>query len=203
VKLDSFPFHGESFRRATAGWPKAKIGAYLLLLWHQWVEHSIPADDLKKIASILGESRIQTLKLWTGELAAKFPAWQDGRYRNRRLEAERERVLEEIRRRSDHGRAGANARWGRGRKKKAAPASNWKRAIALAHTILDEMPRAGVTEWREEFKDRAAKQGIPYGERGGKSQAPLYVRSIEYAMEVKAQRIKKGEPAAWGRQRKR
>lgn len=200
MKLDpSFPFHGEKFRRATVGWPKAKIGCYVLLLWHQWVEHSIPADDVEQIARILGETRIQTVKVWTGDLAAKFPKWEDGRYRNRRLEAVREQMLEEIRRRSDHGRTGALARW-KGKVKKA-PASTWKRAIRIAHDIIDAAPKAGITEWRETFKDVAAKQGIKYGERGGKSQTPLYVRAFDYVQGVKHHRVKKGEPAAWGKKR--
>jgi hypothetical protein len=65
------------------------------------------------------------------------------------------------------------------------------------------MPRAGITEWREEFKNRATKQGIKYAERDGKSETPLYVRAIDYVVGVKAHRIKKGEPAAWGRKRTR
>ena len=199
MKLDWFPLFGESFRRATVGWPKAKIGCYLLLLWHQWEEHSVPGDDVMKIARILGESRIQTLKVWTGELAGKFPVWQDGRCRNRRLEQVREKLLEDFRRRSDHGRVGALARWGKTKKTKPKPASTWKRALRIAHDIVDASPKAGITEWREAFKDTAAKQGIPYAERGGKSDTPLYVRAIDYVIEVKKHRLKKGEPAAWGR----
>lgn len=201
MKLEWFPLFGESFRRATVGWPKAKIGCYLLLLWHQWEEHSVPADDVMKIARILGESRIQTNKVWIGELSGKFPIWTDGRYRNRKLEQVREKLLEDFRRRSDHGRAGALARWGKRKSKptKQAPASLWKRAIRIAHDIVDASPKAGVTEHREAFKDIAAKQGIPYGQRGGRSDTALYVRAIEYVYEVKKERVKKGEPAAWGR----
>lgn len=203
MKLDYFPFHGEAFRRATIGWPKAKIGAYLALLWHQWNEYSVPADDVGQIARILGESRIQTRKLWDGELAEKFPRWEDGKFRNRRMEAVRERELEAIRRRSDHGRSGALARWGKTKRTKQKPATLWKRAVAIAHAVIDELPDAGVTAWREEFKDRAMRQGIPYNERGGKSNTPLVARAVEWVMGVKQQRVKRGEKPSWGRKQPR
>ena len=67
-------------------------------------------------------------------------------------------------------------------------ASTWKRAIAIAHAVMDDYPDS--VDWTPEFKARCDAQGIDYGQRGGQTQRALFSRAIDYVEAQRARRPK-------------
>jgi uncharacterized protein YdaU (DUF1376 family) len=203
MDIDSLPFPWSPFRREVAGWSKELIGAYLVLWIHQWSERGIKADDNKALSEVMGETRLQTARLWN-TLRKRFKRGDDGLWRDPWLEAIREKELAQRRRRSEAGHIGAEARWSKqpGRKAhKAGDATAYGRGCRIAHDILDEMPNATRATWNEEFKRRCAAQTKPLDayERGGRSKTPLYIRCIEWVERTKRRRVAEGKP--WARAR--
>jgi hypothetical protein len=99
-KLPFLPFFGRDFydddRVACMGY--AEQGVYVRLLWHQWVNGSIPGPE-DQIAKILGQD-VPTCVL------PCFPLNGDGRRINPRLHLERRRIEAERASKSRGGKAG-------------------------------------------------------------------------------------------------
>ena len=68
--------------------------------------------------------------------------------------------------------------------------STWKRAIAIAHAVMDEFPNQSQ-DWTPEFKHRCRQQGIDYGELGGDTQRPLFARALDYVERQRSARVGK------------
>jgi hypothetical protein len=73
--------------------------------------------------------------------------------------------------------------------------STWKRAIAIAHRVMDET--LSESDRRERFKSLCGEQGIDYGQRNAAGR-PLYARALEYVEEQRRRRVH-GLQAATGR----
>lgn len=101
------PLFGRDFLAATAGWTAAERGHYITLLIVQWEQGALPAG-LERLELVSpGVSAVWEI------IEPKFPQWDDGLRRNRRLEEHREKCLELKDARSEAGKRGNEARWGR------------------------------------------------------------------------------------------
>lgn len=88
----SFPFYAEDYLAGTKKLTLAEKGAYVDCLMHQWhADEGIPADNPKELASIMRCTPAAAKAVWPN-IASKFK-WidADGRLRNERMEAEREK----------------------------------------------------------------------------------------------------------------
>ena len=77
---------------------QSEVGAYILLLCHQWNRGQIPSDDMRTALIAKGDV--------TPHVASKFP---NGK--NLRLERVRKKQLEWVKSQADAGRIGALKRW--------------------------------------------------------------------------------------------
>jgi uncharacterized protein YdaU (DUF1376 family) len=84
----AFQFYVQDFLTGTMHMSAEEVGAYILLLCHQWDKGALPANDkeLLRIARI----RMKVLEVVKG----KFAVGEDGLLRNVRLEKEREKQLQ-------------------------------------------------------------------------------------------------------------
>jgi uncharacterized protein YdaU (DUF1376 family) len=105
-----FPLYVRDFLTSTIGWTAAERGHYLTLLMVQWDrgEDGLPADmaGLERISQ--GVSDCWDL------LGEKFPVWEDGKRRNRRLEEHRGKAEQVHEKRSTAAKKGNDTRWGDG-----------------------------------------------------------------------------------------
>lgn len=101
------PMFGRDFLASTAGWTAAERGHYFVLLIVQWEQGSIPEglDRLELVSPGVTAA-------WE-MLEPKFPVGDDGLRRNRRLEEHRAKAQELKDARSEAGKRGNDARWGR------------------------------------------------------------------------------------------
>lgn len=101
------PLFGRDFLAATAGWTAAERGHYITLLIVQWEQGALPVglDRLELVSP--GVSAVWEI------LEPKFPVWDDGLRRNRKMEDHREKCRELKDARSEAGKRGNDARWGR------------------------------------------------------------------------------------------
>jgi uncharacterized protein YdaU (DUF1376 family) len=104
-----FPLHIGDFVAGVLDLSRAEIGAYVLLLFHQWTSHRpIPAD-----AQTLANITRSTLEEWAAmapRILAKFTRVADG-WLQLRLASERAKADQITTRRAAAGRAGAAAHW--------------------------------------------------------------------------------------------
>lgn len=107
TRVDSFlPLFGRDFLASTMGWSAAERGHYAVLLIIQWEQGGLPpeVERLSLVSPGLSDC-------W-GRLEGKFPVWDDGMRRNRRLEEHRAKSLALKRARSQAGAKGNAVRWG-------------------------------------------------------------------------------------------
>lgn len=78
MRTPYFQFYGDDFIAGTIEMSQAEVGAYMRLLCHQWSRGHLPADE-EKLRRIAGGNV-------TEDVLAKFPTWDDGLRRNRRME---------------------------------------------------------------------------------------------------------------------
>ena len=106
-----FPLYVRDFLTSTIGWTAAERGHYMTLLMIQWdrgAEEGLPADmaGLERISQ--GVSECWEL------LGEKFPVWEDGKRRNRRLEEHRAKAEQVHDKRATASKRANDARWGDG-----------------------------------------------------------------------------------------
>lgn len=97
-RAPAFQFYVDDFVGGVAAMSQAEIGAYILLLCHQWGNGQIPTE--KERAATIAKGPVSEYVM------AKFP---DGR--NKRLEIVRQKRSKFIKVQREKGRAGADARW--------------------------------------------------------------------------------------------
>lgn len=85
-------------------------GIYIMLLCHCWIENGLPAGDSDPIATLFKSRKV-----------AKCFHKKNGRFRNPRLDREREKQLAFHKSQTEAGLRGAEARWGRHSKPIATP----------------------------------------------------------------------------------
>jgi hypothetical protein len=66
------------------------------------------------------------------------------------------------------------------------PASTWKRALALAHAVIETCPEAA--DRSAEFKRRAVQQRLPWDEPGPRDGRPLFARALDFAQYTRESR---------------
>jgi uncharacterized protein YdaU (DUF1376 family) len=106
-KLDWLPVYWQRFIIGTLEMSAEEVGAYFLLILHEWDKGFIPEDpkELKKI------SRVSVKKL--EKVLEKFQKSENnpGKLFNETLEKIRVEQLEKHANNSEKGKKGANARW--------------------------------------------------------------------------------------------
>jgi len=106
--VDSYiPLFGRDFLTATMGWTAEERGHYVVLLITQWEQGHIPSEieRLELVSQGCSGSWVR--------LEAKFPIWEDGLRRNRRLEEHRRKASDLKQARADKAQKAAQARWGK------------------------------------------------------------------------------------------
>lgn len=101
MKPPAFQFYADDFLGGVADMTQAEVGAYILLLCHQWSRGEIPSDQVR--ASLIAKGKLSP------HVLSKFP---DGK--NIRMEKERQKQAEYRQKQSDKGKASAKARLNRG-----------------------------------------------------------------------------------------
>ena len=100
-KSPAFQFYPSDFLVGTLGMSTAEIGAYILLLCHQWDQGGIPADH-EKCARIARCGTDAIASIWH-----KFGICEGSTVKNKRLEEERAKQTE----RREAQAANASKRW--------------------------------------------------------------------------------------------
>ena len=126
--VDSYiPLFGRDFLTATMGWTAEERGHYVVLLITQWEQGHIPGEieRLELVSAGCAGS-------WN-RLEAKFPIWEDGQRRNKRLEEHRRKANELHQARADKAQKAANARWGKDAPSNAPSNARASREVMREH----------------------------------------------------------------------
>lgn len=108
AKEPFLPLFFGDFLGATSEWEGEEQALYLLLLGYQWSLGSLPSEP-RRICKLVRWDWALFERCWE-TVGQKFAA-DDGRVRNARLEAHRQKSIELSKQASQAGRAGADARW--------------------------------------------------------------------------------------------
>jgi uncharacterized protein YdaU (DUF1376 family) len=123
------PFYIGDYLRDTGRLSTEEHGAYLLLLLEYWTQGPLPDDDtrLARVARATSKEWRQSLR----PVLQPFFRIENGTWRHKRADAEREKAMELIRHRTAAGRRGAQARWQKREDEGEAPgeASDGKRMV--------------------------------------------------------------------------
>lgn len=87
---------------------------------------------------------------------------------------------------SERGRKGAKARWSKATRPKKKAATNWKRAIRIAHDVI-ESDQKHPNNWSYEFKQKLQEQHIALRERGPRGKT-LFPDALDYTIEQRKRR---------------
>ena len=101
-KSPAFRFYADDFLGGTCDMTQAEIGAYILLLCHQWNRGSIPVEPERQ--QLIARGSV------TDHVLAKFDMCSDGELRNSRLEDERSKQLAFNEKQRQKGIASGNSR---------------------------------------------------------------------------------------------
>ena len=168
TKAPAFPFYARDWMddERVKLMSLAGRGAYIGLLAHEWLHLSIP-DTAAECAAVLGVPEREVAKLWP-KLSACFVAHETepGRFVNRRLEAERELMMEHRQAQAEAGRRGAERRWGSHGDPNAEALANDSPASPSPPALEDRDPPAEDLSAREERpkKTRREKKPDPHAE---------------------------------------
>jgi uncharacterized protein YdaU (DUF1376 family) len=97
----AFQFYVQDFLTGTMFLTAEEVGAYILLLCHQWDKGGLPATDRELLR--IARTKMKVLEV----VKQKFLLCEDGMLRNARLEAEREKQIAF----REQRRENANKRW--------------------------------------------------------------------------------------------
>lgn len=163
LQLASMPWYPRDFRSATLGWPLVARAVYRELLDAQWDVGGLPTD-----AEMLRAICMATPDEWRLAwpiVAPKFERGVDGRLRNLRLEAHRERALQRAADNRDKAKKAANARW-TGNAPSTAPGNAPSTAPStdpVLGALLEQCPPT-PTPRKEEDSPLANARGAPVAE---------------------------------------
>lgn len=105
----AFQFYADDYLVGTMTMTLAEKGAYMDCLAYQWSVGSIPGDDHKALARVMRCSPAEARKTWA-VVSGKFTREENGQWRNRRLEKEREKQAAYRESRASSGRLGGLAK---------------------------------------------------------------------------------------------
>jgi len=99
-----YPFYHDLFNRSVAGWSSDRVGAYILLLNHQWQNNGIPKDKDELI--FIARCSEQTLD----RVLFKFEIEKSGRLFNKKMETIRKEQIAKYEKRANAGKQGGLAK---------------------------------------------------------------------------------------------
>jgi uncharacterized protein YdaU (DUF1376 family) len=109
----AYQFYGSDFDSATGAYALDEVGAYVRLMNHQWSNGNVPDGDspegLLRVARIMRVPPAKARNLWV-VVGDKFPLNGDGKRRNPRMEAVRQKQQDFIARQTAASHAAAEKR---------------------------------------------------------------------------------------------
>jgi uncharacterized protein YdaU (DUF1376 family) len=143
-----YPFYHDLFNRSTAGWAADRVGAYILLLNHQWQNDGIPTDkdELLFIAKCTPETLDKVL--------LKFSQEKNGKLYNKKMEIVRKEQIEKYEKRANAGQQGGIAKYQNLSNAKAMLKQNVSKSLPLKNknkSIINNTVREVFTKptWNE------------------------------------------------------
>jgi uncharacterized protein YdaU (DUF1376 family) len=100
-----YPFYHDLFNRSTAGWNAERVGAYILLLNHQWQNNGIPKDEEELL--FIAKCSIEILD----KVLIKFEIEKSGRLFNKKMETIRKEQIAKYEKRANAGKQGGTAKY--------------------------------------------------------------------------------------------
>jgi uncharacterized protein YdaU (DUF1376 family) len=104
MQSPAFQFYVQDFLTGTMHMTAEEIGAYILLLCHQWDKGALPDNDKELIKIARTKQKV------IDSIRVKFAVGEDGRLRNMRLEKEREKQAAYREKMIEAGRKSGEAR---------------------------------------------------------------------------------------------
>jgi len=108
-KAPAFQMYPMDFDMDTATWENEEVGAYLRLLFYEWINGSLP-NDTYKLAKIVRENTRKFKRKWE-IISIKFIQNGNGQLINRKLEEIREKQAQYIESQREKGLRSAKKRW--------------------------------------------------------------------------------------------
>ena len=143
-----YPFYHDLFNRSTAGWAADRVGAYILLLNHQWQNDGIPTDKEELI--FIAKCSPETLD----KVLLKFSQEKNGKFYNKKMEIVRKEQIEKYEKRANAGKQGGTAKYQNLSNAKAMLEQNVSKSLPLKNknkSIINNTERAAFTKptWNE------------------------------------------------------
>jgi uncharacterized protein YdaU (DUF1376 family) len=143
-----YPFYHDLFNRSTAGWAADRVGAYILLLNHQWQNDGIPTDKDELI--FIAKCSPETLD----KVLLKFSQEKNGKLYNKKMEIVRKEQIEKYEKRANAGKQGGTAKYQNLSNAKAMLEQNVSKSLPLKNknkSIINNTERAAFTKptWNE------------------------------------------------------
>jgi uncharacterized protein YdaU (DUF1376 family) len=143
-----YPFYHDLFNRSTAGWAADRVGAYILLLNHQWQNDGIPTDKDELI--FIAKCSHETLD----KVLLKFSQEKNGKLYNKKMEIVRKEQIEKYEKRANAGKQGGTAKYQNLSNAKAMLEQNVSKSLPLKNknkSIINNTERAAFTKptWNE------------------------------------------------------
>ena len=110
-KPPAFRLYASDFDMDTNTWELEEIGLYFRLLMSQWVNGPLP-NDRKKLSKIARISSRKFQKLFP-KVSHKFKQNDAGKLFNQRLEDERQKQTNYLKKQSKYGKLGAEIKYGK------------------------------------------------------------------------------------------
>ena len=105
----AFQFYADDYLVGTMTMTLAEKGAYMDCLAYQWSVGAVPGDDPKALARVMRCTPAEARKTWM-IVSGKFVRGEDGQWRNKRLEKERDKQTAYRESRAVAGRLGGLAK---------------------------------------------------------------------------------------------
>lgn len=143
-----YPFYHDLFNRSTAGWAAERVGAYILLLNHQWQNDGIPTDKDELI--FIAKCSPETLD----KVLLKFSQEKNGKLYNKKMEIVRKEQIDKYEKRANAGKQGGTAKYQNLSNAKAMLQQNVSKSLPLKNknkSIINNTERAVFKKptWRE------------------------------------------------------
>jgi uncharacterized protein YdaU (DUF1376 family) len=148
AKNPAFPFYAQDFLVDVSEWSAEEVGVYVRLLATQWINGSINSEPERLIIS----GGPEVLKAWP-TVCTKFKKGDDGRLRNNKLEEIREEKNFFLKKQSENGKKGAEARW-----RNDADANSAPNAEPINDTNSESVAFI-IEEEKEEEKEKGKENG--------------------------------------------
>lgn len=110
-----YPFHHDLFNRSVSGWGAERVGAYILLLNHQWQNNGIPKDREELIFIARCSDTI------LDKVLPKFQSEKNGKLFNKKMEIIRKQQKDKYEKRANAGSKGGIAKKQNSSNAKAKP----------------------------------------------------------------------------------